>query len=66
MLDIIMNFDMTFQNSTIICHDMKYIIKKKYKMGDKAKPMARKYDKHFLTKLNKTKQRELKPIMKKV
>jgi len=56
-----MNFDiavrLTPQRSTIICHDMKHIIKNKKKiyktMGDKAKPMARKNDNYSPTKLNK-------------
>jgi len=42
MLDIIMNFDifarLTHQRSTIICHDLKHIIKKKIQNHGRAKP----------------------------
>ena len=68
MLDIIMNFEiltrLISQRSTITCHN----IKRKYikSWDDQVKFIAKEDDKHFPTKLNKTKQRELISIIKKI
>jgi len=72
MSDIIMNFDisagLTPQRSTIICHDMNHITKKKIQNygGTRPNPMTRNDDKYFLNKINKMKHNQLTPIMKKV
>jgi len=64
-----MNFDisarLTSQILTIICHDMKHIIKRKNHGGTRLNPWQEKIDIYSPTKLNKTKHRELIPIMKK-